>query len=68
MLGFPNFNDGRRWDVNVKRLVTLLVAASLGGGVSLVVGSCGGDDRGGVEVEGSTSGAETSTAETTTAP
>jgi len=55
--------------------MTLLVAASLGGGASLAVGACGGDDRGGVEVEGSTtgaetstSGAETSTAETTTAP
>ena len=46
----------------------MLLAALIGGGVSFAVGSCGGEDRGSVEVEGSTTGAGTSTVGTTTAP
>ncbi len=55
--------------MNSKRWVTLIVAAALGGGLSVAVGSCGGEDRGSVEVESSTAGAETSTTggETSTA-
>jgi len=56
-----------------KRWVIMIVAAALGGGLSLAVGSCGGEDRGSVEIEDSTSGtgtstsgADTSTGETST--
>ena len=53
--------DLRRWEI-------VFLAALIGGGVSFAVGSCGGEDRGSVEVEGSTTGAGTSTVGTTTAP
>jgi len=68
VLGYPNSNFEGRPDLKKKRWVTVIVAAALGGGASFAVGSCGGDDRGGVEVEGSTTGSETSTVQTTTAP
>lgn len=46
----------------------MLLAALVGGGVSFAIGSCGGEDRGSVDIEGSTTGSGTSTVGTTTAP
>lgn len=53
--------DFRRW------LVVCLCAA-LGAGAALAAASCGDDERGGVEVEGGTTGTGTGTVGTTTAP
>lgn len=53
-----------------KRWVILVVAGALGAGGSVAVGACGGDDRGSVEIETSTSGtgATTETTGAETAP
>lgn len=59
--------DSKRWAI-------VVLAALLGGGVSVAVGSCGGEDRGSVEVENAGTGTTgtgttgTGTVGTTTAP
>jgi hypothetical protein len=50
--------ESRRWAI-------VMTAAAIGGGMSLAVGACGEDERGSVQIEGSTTGAGTSTTSTT---